>query len=321
MTCSKTGYQTATQTGVNSVGLQTTSLNFVLSEITLPPAAVQAVEASLTTVNLSWKEPGTGDNISEGFEEITFPPTDWSQIITDTNSAGTSGVLPTWCQTGINLINPPVPPRSGLFQAAIWWDYSHQDEWLRTPQFICPSSANLTFWSYVYLGSTNGDHYYIKVSTDNGNTWTVLWDASALTGGWNYYATPIVIDLDAYAGQQFKLAWHADDPPSNDGIWHVWFIDDITVNNAIETIHFPINTLNRISARDDSNPKLRTVTPQLPTSRAMAKTSLINSYKHSTPETVINNDTVYIGYKVWRLLQGQENNESAWTLLTTDVIT
>ena len=321
MTCSKTGYQTATQTGVNIVGLETTLLNFVLSEITLPPAAVQAVEASLTTVNLSWKEPGTGDNISEGFEEITFPPTDWSQIITDTNSAGTSGVLPTWCQTGIILINPPVPPHSGLFQAAIWWDYSHQDEWLITPQFICPSSANLTFWSYVYLGSTNGDHYYIKVSTDNGNTWTVLWDASALTGGWNYYATPIVIDLDAYAGQQFKLAWHADDPPSNDGIWHVWFIDDITVNNAIETIHFPINTLNRISARDDSNPKLRTVTPQLPTSRAMAKTSLINSYKHSTPETVIKNDRVYIGYKVWRLLQGQENNESAWTLLTTDVIT
>jgi urease beta subunit len=27
------------------------------------------------------------------------------------------------------------------------------------------------------------------------------------------------------------------------------------------------------------------------------------------------------GYKVWRLLQGQEINESAWTLLTTDVIT
>lgn len=78
MTCSKTGYQTATQTGVNIVGLETTLLNFVLSEITLLPAAVQAVEASLTTVNLSWKEPGTGDNISEGFEEITFPPTDWS---------------------------------------------------------------------------------------------------------------------------------------------------------------------------------------------------------------------------------------------------
>ena len=79
--------------------------------------------------------------------------------------------------------------------------------------------------------------------------------------------------------------------------------------------------MTRISARDDSYPQLRTVSPQLPASRAMAKTSLINSYKHSTPETVIRNDRVLNGYKVWRLLQGQENNESAWTLLTTDVIT
>jgi len=320
VTCSKPGYQTATQTGVNIVGLQTTTLNFVLTEITLPPAAVQAVEASPTTVNITWMAPGSGANISEGFEGTLFPPEDWSQIITDNGPPVGAGILPTWCQAGTIALTPPVPPHGGSYQAAMWWDYVHQDEWLITPQFVCPG-GDLTFWSYVYLGSTNGDHYYIKVSTDNGNTWTVLWDASALTGGWNYYATPIVIDLDAYAGQQIKLAWHADDPPSNDGMWYVWFVDDITVGNAKETIHFTNNELTRISARDDSYPQLRTVSPQLPASRAMAKTSLINSYKHSTPETVIRNDRVLNGYKVWRLLQGQENNESAWTLLTTDVIT
>ncbi len=321
VTCSKPGYQTATQTGVNITGLQTTTVNIVLSEITLPPAAVQAIEASSNTVNLTWREPGTGDNISQGFEETTFPPTDWTQIITDTNPAGTSGVLPTWCQVGIILINPPVPPHSGLYQAAIWWDYVHQDEWLITPQFVCPANADLTFWSYVYLGSIYGDHYYVKVSTDNGNTWTVLWDASALTGGWNYYDTPIIIDLDAYVGQQIKLAWHADDPPSNDGIWHVWFVDDITVGNAKETIHFPINTLTRISAKDETHPTPRMVTPQLPTSRAQANTSIIKSARQIAQEPIMRNDRVLNGYKVWRLLQGQETNESAWTLLTTDVIT
>ncbi len=35
----------------------------------------------------------------------------------------------------------------------------------------------------------------------------------------------------------------------------------------------------------------------------------------------VKDNRVLSGYKVWRLLQGQETNESAWTLLTTDVIT
>jgi len=33
------------------------------------------------------------------------------------------------------------------------------------------------------------------------------------------------------------------------------------------------------------------------------------------------NDRVLVGYRVWRLLQGQENNDSAWTQLTTGPIT
>jgi hypothetical protein len=320
VTCSKPGYQTATQTGVNIVGLQTTTVNFVLTEITLPPAAVQATEVSQDLVNLTWMAPGTGTNITEGFEGTTFPPTDWSQIITDNGPPVGAGILPTWCQAGTIALTPAVPPHGGSYQAAMWWDYNHQDEWLITPQFICPGGT-LTFWSYVYLGSTNGDHYYIKVSTDNGNTWTVLWDASDLTGGWNYYATPIVIDLDSYAGQEIKLAWHADDPPSNDGMWYVWFVDDVTVGNTKETIHFPINTLTRISAKDETHPALRMVTPQLPTSRALASTSIIKSTRQIAQEPIMRNDRVLNGYKVWRLLQGQETNESAWTLLTTDIIT
>ena len=320
VTCSKPGYQTATQTGVNIVGLQTTTVNFVLTEITLPPAAVQATEVNQDLVNLTWMAPGTGTNITEGFEGTTFPPTDWSQIITDNGPPVGAGILPTWCQAGTIALTPAVPPHGGSYQAAMWWDWNHQDEWLITPQFVCPGGT-LTFWSYVYLGSTNGDHYYIKISTDNGNTWTVLWDASTLTGGWNYYATPIVIDLDSYAGQQIKLAWHAEDPPSNDGMWYVWFVDDVTVGNAKETIHFPINTLTRVSANDVADREPQIVTPQLPTSRARANTSIIQSTRQIVQEPIMRNDRVLNGYKVWRLLQGQETNESAWTLLTTDVIT
>ncbi|MFA6726373.1 MAG: C10 family peptidase, partial [Candidatus Cloacimonadaceae bacterium] len=314
------GYQSTT----GQVVVVSTNVNMgdiVLNECIYPPSGVQTVEINSSLVNLTWNAPSAVENITEGFEGTLFPPESWSQIITDNGPAVGAGILPTWCQAGTIALTTPVPPHSGSYQAAMWWDYVHQDEWLSTPQFVCPADADLVFWSYVYLGSTNGDHYYIKVSTDNGNTWTVLWDASDLTGGWNYYATPIVIDLDYYAGQQIKLAWHADDPPSNDGMWYVWFVDDVTVGNTKETIHFPINTLTRISAKDETHPALRMVTPQLPTSRALASTSIIKSTRQIAQEPIMRNDRVLNGYKVWRLLQGQETNESAWTLLTTDIIT
>ena len=43
--------------------------------------------------------------------------------------------------------------------------------------------------------------------------------------------------------------------------------------------------------------------------------------KSARPEVVVNNDRALQGYKVWRLLQGQETNESVWTLLTQNAIT
>ncbi|MCD8478934.1 MAG: choice-of-anchor J domain-containing protein [Candidatus Cloacimonetes bacterium] len=82
---------------------------------------------------------------------------------------------------------------------------------LMTPSFNCPPDAYMTFDSYVFLGSTNNDHYYVKASTDAGNTWTVLWDASAQTGGWNYYSSPFTVDLSAYGGLGLILAFNAVD--------------------------------------------------------------------------------------------------------------
>jgi len=307
VTCTKPGYQPGSQAGVVIVGMQTTTQNFVLTELTLPPVNVHAEDTG-AIANITWEAPGTATGITEGFEGSTFPPTDWSQIITDTGAAGTSGVLPTWCQVGTIALDPAVPPHGGSYQAAMWWDYYHQDEWLITPQFPCPSNAVLEFWSYVYLGSTNDDHYYIKVSTDNGSTWTVLWDATTLTGGWNYYTTPITVNLNAYAGQQIKLAWQADDPPSNDGMWYVWFLDDIVIGSPTKVITFNADQLIRYNPTAAA-PKL--VYPTLPISR--------DGNIKNTPTTPTNytRDRILTGYQVWRLLQGQETNESAWTSLTT----
>jgi hypothetical protein len=209
VTCSAAGFATATQTGVVVVTGQTTTLNFVLQP--------------------------TGIVLDESFEGATFPPAGWTQIITDTGAANTYGVTPTWCRVGTITLNPPVVPPDGTWQAALWWSYNHQDEWLISPQFTCPNDAQLTFKSYVQLGSTHDDHYYVKVSTDGGSSWTPLWDATSQPGGAynNYPTNPITIPLAAYANQNIKLAWHADDPPSNDGLWYIWVMDDIVVEGVV----------------------------------------------------------------------------------------
>ena len=318
--CMAPGFQPGSQPAVNITGLQTTTLNFQLAEIALPPTQVVSEQVSNNSiVNLTWMPPDPNAvDMTEDFEG-TFPPEDWTQIITDTSAAGTTGVFPTWCQVGEIALDPVVAPHGGAFQAATWWSYNHQDEWLITPEFTCPPMAALNFWSYVYYGSTNDDHYYVKVSTDGGSNWTDLWDATTQTGGWNYYATPINVDLAAYTGQQIKLAFHATDPPTDDGLWYVWFIDDVTVGNPDTTVRF-----DKFEQISNGTPVKHDVVSNVPASRSRAafqksaneviEPVLESTYSYNPPRALL-------GYKAWRLLQGQESNEGAWVSLTPNTIT
>jgi hypothetical protein len=315
---SATGYQNATGQAV--VG--TTNLNMgdiTVNEMAYAPFNVVATEnAAFTQVNLTWQAPNPGaQGITEGFEGTAFPPTDWTQTITNTGPAGTTGVLPTWCQMGTIALTPAVPPHGGDWQAALWWDYAHQDEWLITPQFTCPPSAHINFWSYVYLGSTYLDHYNVKISTNNGSTWTTVWDATAQTGGWNYYATPINIDISSYAGQQIKVAWQAVDGDGQ-GLWYVWFIDDVSIESPTGVLTFPGDSFTTRSASDQGHAAARTVYPNLPASRAQANDPKLQEPSLNVTES---SDRTLLGYKVWRLLAANQGNESLWTLLTPTNIT
>ena len=126
-------------------------------------------------------------------------------------------------------------PHEGEWQMHLYWSWGDQDEWLITPEFVVPAQGNLNFWMYGFLGSTNGDHYYVKISTDGGGTWTELWDASAQSGGQNHYDSAIDVDLSAYAGQSVKLAWQG---LATGGLWYAWCIDDITVSGGREVLSF-----------------------------------------------------------------------------------
>ena len=325
-TATHAGYQNR----LGSFVVAGTNLNLgdvTLFEIAYTPRSVSAaVVATNNTVNINWLAPDPNAvDITQSFENPTFPPTDWTRVVTNNGAANPSGVFPTWCRFGTVVDGTiTVAPSEGSWQCGFWWTYSHQDEWLITPQFNCPQGASLTFGTYVTQGSANGDHYYVKISADNGVTWDILWDASTLPIGVNNYQTPVQISLTDYAGQQVKIAWHADDPnTSNDGMWYNWFIDNVVIGNNVRTIKFAENQLTtRSAAQKETQPLV--VFTNLPMSRDNSSSKITAGREANTGTAnhkIPNRNRSLQGYRVWRLAQGQEQNENSWVSLTPDMIT
>jgi hypothetical protein len=172
--------------------------------------------------------------------------TDWEIIQTNTNSQATP------CYWTVNNYSSAEFGPFGVYHAGLWWDYSHQDEWLITPEVDIVATSVLSFESTVWEGSTYGDHYYVKVSTDGGTTWTPVWDASTLTGNaWNYYDYPYSIDLSSFAGETVKIAFNAVDGDGQ-GLWYIWFVDNISLTAGKSTIKFPASSLTYISKGNPS---------------------------------------------------------------------
>jgi hypothetical protein len=201
-------------------------LNWYLDNISVTPVCYPAVNLQAVNeagnVKLTWSPPACfgGNLLNEGFEGSLFPPVQWSRTTVNPNA--------TWSH------NPSATApgaHSGNFSAAVQWDYSHQDEWLIAHNIYI--SGNLTFWSYAFQGSLHQDHYYVKVSVDQGATWDILLDLSALPpypgpNGINDWDTPYHIDLSNYLGMTVDIAWHAIDGDGN-GLWYPWAIDDCSI--------------------------------------------------------------------------------------------
>jgi hypothetical protein len=150
---------------------------------------------------------------------------------------------------------------SGNYSAGINWDYNLQDEWIIAHDIFV--NGNLQFWSMAYQGSTHGDHYYVKVSTDNGVTWETLFDLSALppySGGYNQWQAPYTIDLSAYLGEVIDIAWHADDG-NGQGCWYYWAIDDCSVGSKKLEL-FSSETMYNVYRKDPDDPSFFIVNPQ-----------------------------------------------------------
>ncbi len=296
------GYNSASFTA--TVGTTDLDLGTItVTEIAFPVTNVVAEEVASDAV-VTWNPAfqgggGTGTGFAQGFEN-EFPPTGWNvQILNADDGAH-------FQQFGEVAYTPPVTPTEGSFQTGVQWAYTNQDEWLITNAFDCPGASNLTFDFYGHYGSTNADHYEVKVSTDGGTTWTVLWDASALPEGDNEYTAPVMIDLSMYAGQNITLAWHFYDGPTDDGLWYSTFIDNVVVGNATQRVQFAGNDFTHVSKATPSdvvtyNPGRKYKNPNEPVHPIVTS--------HDTRS--------FMDYTVYRLNFGDEADMNLWTELAT----
>jgi len=204
------------------------------------PAQNLTGDAQGMDAHLDWSPPkcggsATGNILNEGFESGVFPPQFFTQIITNT--------IQTWEQSDPSSI---LGVHTGNGAGQCWWEYGHQDEWLIAHDILV--TGNLSFWANAYLGSTYLDHYYVKVSTDHGTTWTELFDFTNLSGGRQEWVAPYIVDLTAYADQAIDIAWNFVDGDGQ-GLWYATAIDDLYVG----TKKIAIDGLTHVSK---SNPEM-----------------------------------------------------------------
>ncbi len=141
--------------------------------------------------------------LEEGFDqEGVFPPADWSVIVTNSNYTWEQGN-----QNGhdFNQIDP-----NSQYSAIVNWVAEDQDEWLITPVIDAAGETPVSLHWYAGVSGSWLTNATLKclISTDNGTTWTELWNAldeidPAADWDWN----EVTIDLSSYASTPFQIAW------------------------------------------------------------------------------------------------------------------
>jgi len=248
----KGGYQPNIQNGVVVTGLQTTTLNFVLTEITLPPSAINAVLAG-NNVNITWSAPDPNSATGEDFESGDFSALPW-----------TMGGDSPWLISTTDY-------HHGTHSAVSGDINDNQSSTIEVNRNIL-IAGNISFW-YKVSSESNYDFLTFYVDGTEVGSWSGTVD-------WTQGTYPLTTGTH-------NLKWeYSKDVSVSSGSDCAW-IDEIT---------FPVSV----------NPTSL--------AKAMPNTEVFGTVNQAS-------DRSLTGYKVWRLIQGQETNEAAWTTLTPNPIT
>jgi hypothetical protein len=167
----------------------------------------------------------------------------------DNGSFTVSGGLWTWG------VPSGAPPHSGT---KCWATQpspypASQNAYLRTGAITVPVGGDLTYWQWYYT-ETSYDGYNVKISTDNGVTWTLIYPVGGYTGTANsanpLYPEPIycgthsayeqaTFDLSAYEGMSVRFQFHfgCDSSVQYTGV----FLDDMLVGYVTVTLEEEYN--------------------------------------------------------------------------------
>lgn len=197
-------------------------------------------EVQGTVVNLTWdKTPMGTQTVSNDFED-SFPGEGWSVKTTNTNDA-----CFTWFQY----------PTSNYTSATNWQRFIHggehsafvqfdlninnpgekiltQNEWLISPRL--PGTSYVSFW--FLLNSTLLDYganpefpnnYSLKVSRDDGRTWTDVWNARYDMKKSDDYQQAVVCLGEPCDDMRIAFVAESDAEITNAGLYFSWALDDI----------------------------------------------------------------------------------------------
>ena len=272
VTASKTGYQAVTQDNIVVTGLQTTTANFVLTEITLPPAAVQAEQAG-NNVNITWMAPGTA-----GGEWLHYDSGE------NEDSIGTGGAadfdvavrFPASALTeyaGMSLHALKVwPAQPGTFSLRVWTG----------------GTATTPGTMVVDQAFTPELDVYNTITLDNPVTITGTEEL------WFGYRCNVTSGYPA----------GVDPGPATDGFGNMMYFQGewTTLLALAPSLNYNWNIQGYVGYSG-------------PERGGLIALDTKTSFEQQNSERAME------GYKVWRLLQGQESNEAQWTSLTPNPIT
>jgi|GEM_PF-4397763 len=258
--------------------------------------------ADFSTIMNPWTLVDVDLSTTYGFSSITFPNSGTAMSYIVFNPSATTPAL-----TGADA-------HGGSKYAACFASTTPpNNDWLITPQIN--ARGVFKFWARSYVSTWGLERFKVGVSTTGTDPayFTIISGASYVSApvAWTEYS----YDLSAYTGQQIRVGIQCI---SNDAF--IFMVDDVTLGylsgrdlaNASET--FGIDAV-----------EVKTVTRSIVApnyDEILDETSPIrfseNARFYSTTST---GSRTLTGYKVYRLMSGEESNEAAWQCLTNSPIT
>lgn len=199
-----------------------------------------AAEVQGTIVNLSWDSAAMGMETSDNGFETAFPGQGWSVRTTNTNDP-----CFTWFQYPTDNYTSAENWRSfiheGDHSAFVQFDLNisnpgdktlTQDEWLISPKL--PGTSYISFWFLINsmlldYGTDPAfpNDYYVKVSRDDGETWTDVWNARYDMKKDNGYQQAVVCLGEPCDDMRVAFVAVSDPDVPNAGLYFSWALDDV----------------------------------------------------------------------------------------------